>query len=268
MSRVDLLVTTALKPMAGLDDQARALAAELDATYVPRQNRSLPAFLAEHPEADRALVVQTARLVLVDRDGWEFFFHPNMAYVRLATILRGGYDPLVEATDLRPGDTVLDGTLGFGAEAIVCAHVVGADGAVDGVEAVPEMGVVVRDGLGRFKTAKAIVNAAMRRVRVVHLGAHLDYLRACPDDRYDVVTLDPFFDTPLGAEEALSNLRAFGDHRPLDPLAVVEAQRVARRRVVVKSARWSPLLDTLGIDERVGGRTAKVVYGVIRCDRN
>ena len=207
--------------------------------------------------------MQNDRLLLADRDGATFFYHPNMAYLRLGNLLRGGRDLLMTACGLRPGDSVLDATLGFASEAILCAHVVGEAGEVHGVEASAPLGVVVREGLRHLTTAHAAMNAAMRQVQVVHLGHHLDFLRACPDNRYDVVCFDPFFDEVLHDSRAFAPLRVFGDHARLLPEAVAEARRVARRRVVVKTIRTSPLLAEMGISERVESRSGKVVYGVV-----
>lgn len=250
-----------------LDERARAFAAELNAPFVPRRDRGLPRLFAEHPGAERALLVQTDRLLLVSRTGEELFYHPNMAFLRLGNLLRGGRDLLIEAAGIGPGDSVLDATLGYAAEAILCAHVVGDSGEVHGIEAVSELGVVVREGLRTVVTDNQTLNAAMRRVQVVHLGHHLDYLRTCPDDRYDVVCFDPFFPEMLEESRAIGPLRAFGSHETLLPEAVAEARRVARRRVIVKTEKWSDLLDRLGITERLDSRNGKISYGVlgIRC---
>jgi hypothetical protein len=263
--RTDLFVTTALKHAPVLIDRAAALASELHAPLVTRDDRALPLLFADHLDAERALVVQTQRLLLVARTGEELFYHPNMSYLRLGNLRRGNRDLLVDAAELRPGDSVLDATLGFAAEAILCAYVVGETGTVDGIEAVPELGVVVREGLQTVVTDLAVLNAAMRRVRVVHLGHHLDFLRGCPDGRYDVVCFDPFFPEMLHESQAIGPLRVFGSHDALLSESVAEARRVARRRVVIKADRRFDMLDELGVTERFGSRGGKVEYGVIRC---
>jgi hypothetical protein len=158
---------------------------------------------------------------------------------------------------------VLDATLGYASEAILCAHAVGESGVVHGIEAVPELGVMVREGLQTVTTDHKALNAAMRRVRVMHLGDHHEYLRRCSGGTYDVVCFDPFFDIVLEGQQQIAPLRHFGHHGPLLPEALVEARRVARRRVVVKAARWSDTLDQLGIAERVESRSGKVAYGVV-----
>lgn len=229
-----------------------------------RGNDGLPVLFAANPDAGRALVVQTNRLLLATRDGQELFYHPNMAFLRLGNLLRDGRDLLIAAAELQPGESVLDATLGFASEAILCAHVLGESGEVHGIEAVPELGIVVREGLKTVVTEQRLLNEAMRRVRVVHLGDHLDFLRACPAARYDVVCFDPFFGELMPGSTPLGPLRAFGHHAPLLREAITEARRVARRRVLVKTEKWSSLLADLGITERVASRSGKVMYGVAR----
>lgn len=264
--RADLFVTIALKTSPTLVESALRLADELRAPFVERAELGLPKLFAARPDARTALVVRTGSLLLVDRDGHEFFYHPNMAFLRLGNLLRGQRDSLLDAAGLRPGDSVLDCTLGYAAEAILCAYAVGETGEVHGVESVPELGVVVREGLKTVETDRLELNEAMRRVRVVHLGDHLEYLRSCPDRRYDLVYLDPFFKEPPKGSQPFAPIRFFGDHSPLLPETIAEATRVARHRVLVKSERWSSLLEELGLARVDGGRTTKVAYGAIDVD--
>jgi 16S rRNA (guanine1516-N2)-methyltransferase len=259
----ELFVTTSQRPTPALKVLAEALAAELGCPIEPRAKDALEKLFARRPEAQRVVVITTERWELISRDGWRFFHHPNLAAIRLKNVLDGKRDLLLEATQIGPGDRVLDATLGFGSEATLCAWAVGDAGVVHGVEAIPEMGVVVRNGLAHTKTASQALNAAMRRVKVVHLGHHLAFLKTCPDNSYDVICFDPFFDVSLNPNENLGSLRAFGDHAPLLPETLLEARRVAHKRIVVKSDRYSSLLDTLEIPERVTSRQSKLVYGVV-----
>lgn len=261
--RPDLFVTTAQNPSRVLEERAEHFSRELQAPGVRRREESMAKLFDAFPNAVRALVVQTHRLLLVNRDGGELFYHPNMAFLRLGNLLRGGPDLLIKAASLEVGDRVLDATLGYASEAILCAHIVGETGEVHGVEAVKELGVVVREGLQTVTTAQTALNDAMRRVQVVHLGHHLEYLRTCPDGRYDVVCFDPFFEEVLTGSEPFAPIRAFGEHGRLLPEALEEARRVARRRVVVKAVKWADTLERLGITERVESRSGKVVYGVV-----
>lgn len=263
-SRTDLFVTTAAQETPALREHASALAEELNCAVLSRRGLGMPALFASHPDAQRAVVVQTNRLLLVDRAGHSFFQHPNMGYLRFGHVSAGGQDTLIEATGPVPGDAILDCTLGYASEATLLAYVVGDSGEVHGIEAVPELGVVVRAGLQTVTTERPVLNEAMRRVRVVHLGPHLEYLRACPDGRYDVVYFDPFFESVLEDSQPFAPIRVFGHHSRLAPEAIREAIRVARRRVVVKTTRWSETFAELGITERLESRNGKVAYGIVR----
>ena len=258
-----LFVTTALRRTPELEAHAHAIASELGVPCVPRDDLGMSKLFETHPSAQKAIIVQADRLLLVQRTGEEIFFHPNMAFLRLGNLLRGGRDYLAESTQLKPGDSVLDATLGYAAEATICAHLVGDGGEVHGIEAVPELGLIVREGLQTVVTDRELLNAAMRRVKVVHLGHHLDFLRSCESDRYDVVCFDPFFGEMLEQSQAMVPLRVFGSQAPLLPEAIEEARRVARRRVVIKSDRLTELDTDLGITARYGSRGGKVGYSAI-----
>ncbi len=262
-ARTDLFVTTSFRPSPERAERALRLTEELRANYVARGDFGLPRLFRDRPGSERALVVQADRLLLASRSGDELFYHPNTAFLRLGNVLRGGRDLLLEAGEIGPGDKILDATLGYAAEAILCAHAVGETGEVSGIEAAPELGVVVREGLRTVTTSQRALYEAMRRVRVVHLGDHLDFLRACPPGRYDVVCFDPFFEEVLSGSEPFAPLRAFGRHGPLLPEALDAARRVARRRVLVKAVRWAQTLPALGITEQVTSRNGKVAYGVL-----
>ncbi len=267
--RTDLIVTTSHKPDAMLRKRAQGLADELGCVLASRHAEGMPVVFARYSEAQKALIVQAERLLLVNRVGNKVFFHPNLGAVRLRNVLRGQPDYLLEALQLVPGESVLDCTLGYAGEAMLCAHVVGASGAVHGIEGNPDMGVVVREGLKVFETDNSHINEAMRRVKVVHLGHHLEFLSRCPDRCYDIVYFDPFFDVAVDlTEETLAPLKAFGDHSPLTLQALTHAQRIARRRVVVKTARSSELLAEFGITKLVGARHGRVVYGIIPIEKS
>ncbi|MBC8141571.1 MAG: class I SAM-dependent methyltransferase [Armatimonadetes bacterium] len=262
--RAYLFVTTASRETPALLETARALAAELRCPLLPRHGGGVEALFAAHPARARAILVQTERLLLVDRGGQQFFAHPGMGYLRFRHVVDTGRDTLLDVSGAGAGDAVLDCTLGFASEATLFAHAVGESGLVDGVEAVPEVGVVVRAGLKSVQTKLPALNAAMRRVRVAYLGSHTDYLRDQPDNSYDIVYFDPFFETVLTQSESFAPLRSFGSHSPLTAETIRDAVRVARRCVVVKTTRWGDALESFGITERVESKNGRVAYGVIR----
>ena len=262
---IPLAVTTAINPGTAVEAQAHGLAAELGAPFVPRLARPLPQIFGAS-EAARLLIAGADHLRLRDAaTGAEYYFHPNLFLIRGSNVQRGVPDHFLEATGLGPGDALLDCTLGFASEAALASLVVGAGGSVVGLESVPELAAVARAGVRDFPMTSAGLGAALRRVRVVTAdnGA---YLRGCASRSFDVVYFDPFFDKRLpGSEASVSPLFVFGNPAPLDPDAVLEACRVARRRVVIKHPRHEPLPAEVSarVTETVGSRKSRLVYAVI-----
>lgn len=258
-----LVVTTTLGAGEEVAAAAREIAAQLGVPFVPRARRGIGRLL--HREgADAALVLSASRLSLsFFREGKreEFFFHPGTAILRIKNILAGKPDQMVEAMALRPGNTVLDCTLGLGADAIVASFVVGPEGRVVGVEKVKALAAVVAHGL-RHYAEEPLLTAAMRRVEVV-VADHYDFLRRTPAESFDVVYFDPFFRVPVAGAAQVAPLRALGEKAPLREEAVREALRVARRRVVMKERRGSEEFARLGFREIYSGKHAQVAYGVI-----
>jgi 16S rRNA (guanine1516-N2)-methyltransferase len=256
-----LFVTTASASTPELRARAKAIASELSIPCIDRHHTPLSASFTQMLGATSAIVVQKNRLLLVHRDGMEFFFHPNLGCLRCSNYRRGQNDWLLAAAQIQAGDAVLDCTLGYAGEATLLATQIGDNGEIHGIEGIPELGLVVREGLKTTITENKRVNEAMRRIQVVYLGHHLDYLKQCPDDRYDVVYFDPFFDVDVDKPGTLDALRFFGDRHPLLPEALQEAKRVARRWVIVKAGKWSPQLAGFGITETFGSSWGNVIYG-------
>jgi 16S rRNA (guanine1516-N2)-methyltransferase len=265
MTMPPLAVTTAVKPTPAVEAQAQSLAAELQAPFAPRLGRSLPQIFAD-TEAERLLIAGADHLRLRDgATGTEYFFHPNMFLIRGANALRGEPDHFLQATSLGPGDKLLDCTLGFASEAALASLAVGETGRVIGLESVPALAAVTRAGIEAFPMPHAVLRAALRRVQVVTADSGV-FLRGCEARAFDAVYFDPFFDKRLtGSEASVSPLFVFGNPAPLDPAAVAEACRVARRRVIIKYPRHEPLPDDVSarVTETIGSRKSRLAYGVI-----
>jgi 16S rRNA G966 N2-methylase RsmD len=256
-------VTTSVRPDDDLQTRAAGVAQELGFPYHPRRNVNVTRALAE-AGADRLLIVSHERLTLRDAAGVEFFYHPNMALLRGLNVLRGWRDVYVDAARLEAGQSVLDCTVGFAAEAMVASLIVGPEGKVVGLESVPELAAVIRDGVRRF-AINAKLRAALARVEIV-TADYRDYLAASPERSFDIVYFDPFFAERLyGSEHTLDPLHAFGNPSPLDPAAVLRAMAVARRRVIVKHSKLDELpaeVEQL-VTETITARKSKTVYRVV-----
>jgi hypothetical protein len=174
---------------------------------------------------ERPGLVRTAQgLVLRLPGGEPQRWHPNLTRRRLRD---PAADPLVRVLDLRPDEVVLDGTLGFGYDALVMAA---AGARVVALEVLGTLAVFTLDGLGRYAPDLA------RRI-AVRRAEHAAWLAAAPDGTVDHVYLDPPFpaDRP-GTTPTFAPLSAVAPCQRPDAGLIAEARRVARRRVAVKLA--------------------------------
>ena len=254
------IVTTERKCREESVALAEELSAKLNMDYVERRKESVEK-LMERYGTDAVLVAYPKELKLFSSAG-EMFFHPNMSQLRVKNLRKGEKDHMSDAMGIKAGMSVLDCTLGFGADAIVASFGVGEAGKVTGVESSPLIAAVTGHGLGHFVPGNYPLYSAMRRIEVVNMD-YLDYLRQQKDNSYDVVYFDPMFRKPLTASNGISPLRSVANHAPLSEEAVAEALRVARQRVVMKEASGSEEFARLGFHQLMGGKYSKVHYGVM-----
>lgn len=257
------VVTTDRKCHTESMELAKEMAEKLSLPLVPRQKEAT-AELMERYQVDAVLVALQNELRLHTQEG-ELFFHPNMSQLRLKNLRKGDKDHMTEAMGLEPGMSVLDCTLGFGADAIVASHGVGETGRVVGLEASPLIAAVTSHGLQHFMPHGYPLFAAMRRIEVVN-SEYGAFLKQLADKSFDVVYFDPMFRVPLTKSSSMSPLRLVADPRALCEEAVQEARRVARRRVVMKEANGSGEFARLGFDKIMGGKYSSVHYGVMELD--
>ena len=256
---IKAIVTTERKVKEESRALARQTAAALQLPFIPRGAASIEG-LRKAYDVDFVLVAKKGQLMLETPEG-ELFFHPNMAHLRVKNLRLGKKDHMVEAMGLQPGMSVLDCTLGFGADAIVASFAAGESGQVTGLEVSPLVSTVVGYGLAHFRAENYPIQEAMRRIQVVSAD-YLGYLKEQPADSVDVIYFDPMFRHPLLESRSLSPLRTVANHEPVSEAMIEEACRVARRRVVFKENARSLEFERLGFTKIMGGRYSKVHYGV------
>lgn len=260
MRRVPLAVTTSGRP-EGLTEKARAAASEWGVPFIPRPRKGPLGALFESV-ADAFIVFGRdasgrETVVLTDREG-SLGFHGGMGHlrrVRLQTEDARNPDALVRVAELRPGDSVLDCTLGLASDALVTSLVVGPRGRVVGLEKSLALYAVISEGLKRYE-----LGPDSCRIEMVHADAHA-YLRAQPAGAFDVVFFDPMFSKPRKSQPAFEVLRRYAEHAPLTPETLEEGRRVARRWVVVKGSRHTDDLEKLGLSPEPGARYSDVIWG-------
>lgn len=253
---VRLAVTTPLRPSTEEEATAREAAARHGLTFAPRGRTALPGLLPA-AEVDGFLVLSRRGALLWTPAG-EHRWAGGMGFLRMKRALRraGGaaadpteHDPLLEVAELRPGDQVLDATLGLGADALACAAAIGPAGRVVGLEASPALAAWVDEGLRRLEAEPA------RRIEV-RPGHHLAALLALPAASFDVVLFDPMFRYAREAPSGFDLLRSLAEPAPLEAAALEAARRVARRWVVVKDGAPGWDLARLGLTPLPSARGA------------
>ncbi len=254
------IVTTSHQP----DDESLARAGQaaraLGAVLAARERLSL-ARLREKYRAENILVATREEIKLHTPRG-ECFFHPGLSIQRIKAVRRGGPDHMVAAMGLHAGDSVLDCTLGLGADAIVAAFVTGPAGRVVGVEASPELAYLVKTGFLTYRAGPQFLREVMSRIEVL-CGDCEQYLAGQPDNSFDLVYFDPMFRFAREKSSSMNPLRGIVKPEPLNCRMIAEGLRVARRRVVMKENTFSQEFARLGFSKAGGGQYSPVAFGVI-----
>jgi protein-L-isoaspartate O-methyltransferase len=253
---VRLAVTTSFRPSPAILAAARDAAVRRALPFADRGNLSL-AEVAARAGADALLVLGAHASLWCE--GEEARWNPGMGGLRVKRLAAGErttVDSFLEAARLRPGDAVLDCTLGLGADALVAAAAVGPGGRVVGLEASPALAAWAAEGLSRLPGPEAA------RVEVV-AADHAAWLAAAPERSFDVVAFDPMFRHARASGPGFDVVRRLADGRPLGPETLARARRVARRGVVVKDGTPGWDLARLGLRPLDGGRGAHRLYAWI-----
>ena len=260
---VPYVITPSRRTDPELIECAEQWAERLDERLVERADRSLAQICADEG-VEAVLTVTSERVGLVfPGDDVEYFFHPSMARTRIRNIKEGFGDPMVRAMELRPGDSVLDCTLGRATDAPVASWVVGGEGRVVGYEANPLLAALTIDGLSTYEIEGAGVQEAMRRIDA-RQGDCRVVLPEMGADSFDVVYFDPFFEETLEQSQAMKPLRRIGLHEPIPRETYEEGRRVAARAVVVKQKCGEKLPNVPEPDGVVSGGGSRVEYLVLR----
>ena len=248
---MEFIITTITKVNTDLIYQAQALAQKFNKKFVTRNNLSLER-LKQDNNVDNILIFTKDGLKAHTSQG-DLFFHLNMAQLRILNLNRNQKDHMVEAMDLKPKMSVLDCTLGLGTDATVASYIVGENGKVVGLESATLIYLITKYGLANFNHDNIAINHSLRRIESFNLH-YLDYLKAQGDNSFDIVYFDPMFRKPM---------RAIANMEQLQSKALVEALRVAKKRVVIKETKDSMEFKRLNISQIYGGKYSSVSYGVI-----
>jgi predicted methyltransferase len=255
----NLIVTTARHPTPEMASIARRAAEELGGRIVPKTGHTTIRKIQS--QFHTRLVLSIGQRMTLFVDDQEIFFHPSMSVVRLKRILTGEADTLLVKSRVQPGDSILDCTLGMGADAIVFAHAAGVQGRVVGIEQSELLAFLVKEGLKRWQSDMRQLEEAMRRVEVVAMD-HLSFMKRQPDRSFDVVYFDPMFRHTVKESVNFDPVRFLSVDHPLTHEAIGEARRIARKTVVLKERLSGGEFERLGFPPP-DSRSSSFTYSVI-----
>ena len=256
-----MFVTTSARADNETEVLAKKLAKKLKSPFIDRGKRSVNELQVRHGEED-CLVLGKNRMELY-RFGEEepFFFHPNLAMIRIKRLMKGEKDPLLDVMNVEEGESLLDCTLGLGADSIVASFALGGQGRVIALEKNPILALIVKQGLKEWEDADQEMMAAMRRIEVIQTD-HYDYLRKLPDNQVDYVYFDPMFEENISESNGIKGLTHFASGSPLTEEIIKEAKRVARKKVIMKDHFRSTRFEQYGF-EVIKRKTSKFHFGFI-----
>lgn len=260
MKLKNTIITTGRRIKAENIALAKELAKKWGINYVLRDRKSVEEIKVQETISN-VLVVKENKLALITSEG-EFFFHPNLAKMRLRNLKQGGDDYLIKALNISNNMSVLDCTLGFGSDAIIESYAVGECGKIVALEKNPLIAAVIGYGLQNCVLNDNDMENSMRKIKVINADA-LSFLKSQKDNSFDSVYFDPMFRHPLMESENLRPLRTLAETSPISPETISEAKRVAKYRVVLKENSRSLEFERLGFRDFVGGKYSNVRYGLI-----
>lgn len=255
-----MIVTTAGRTNEEMIEIAKRVAGELGVSYIAREKRSIP-FIQQDSNQD-VLVVGKNRLEIYPIKAEEpIFFHPNSAMFRMKRVMRGEDDPFLQAAILSNGDSVLDCTLGLGSDSILASYVTGKAGRVTALEGNKYLYYLLKAGLQSWDTGISEMNEAMKRIEVKH-DTFERFLETCPAESFDIVYFDPMFEESIDESNGIKGLRTYAMYSKLNTEIIVNAKRVAKKRVVLKDHWKSEQFEKFGFSV-IKRKTSKFHFGVI-----
>lgn len=242
----DCVCTTPWKVHPWNEERLELVAGWFQGRKVNRSERSIRQLMMQ--ELTDTVVVADVRPKLYHRSNPEqpVFFHPGMAQQRLAVLAGGGRERLVACAQVEPGDTVVDATLGLGTDSLVLAQAVGEQGKVVAIETSFLLARLFLFEKYHPGPQYPWLAPLLQRIDV-QIGNHTEILAKMPSNSADVVLFDPMFRNPPKKETNLSPARSFTEASPLQEQAWREAQRVARRTVVLKERADSGELERFSL---------------------
>lgn len=254
-----MIITTSYRKNPLILEKVYELANKYNLRYVPRNKNTLKQLIKRH---QCPVILVTDKHIRYVTEHSEIFFHPNFAQVRSKRIDDHQPDALIEVSGLKYGMSILDCTLGLGSDSLIASQVVGDKGTVIALESNPIMHLITSEGLRYYPFLSKLLSDAAKRIEIHHQHAY-EYLKSLDDDTFDVVYFDPMFDSNIKEETPLNDVKKIADYHALDKQTISEAERVAKKCVIMKNHYLSDTFKELGFIQQVR-KTSQFHYGVIK----
>jgi len=227
-----VIVTTDKRPTEEMIREARSLALKFKTVFYPRRHNTINYFKKKF-NSNVLVVNKDLNLTLHTLKGQKLFFHPGLFKIRLLNYLATKNEAMIKAMNLKEGDTVLDCNLGLAQDALLAAFVSKRE--VVGIEKEPVIYEIVKRGLESYEP-KGKLKIAEETFKLIKplLGDNAEYLKNLPDKSFDVVYFSPMFIKPKWHCDVMSPFREVAVKDFVSSETLKEAERVAKKRVVIK----------------------------------
>jgi len=229
---MEVVVTTEKRPTPEMIKDAQELAKKFNTVYAARRHNTIN-FLKKRFKKNVLVVNKDLTLTLHTLKGQKLFFHPGLFKIRLLNYIATGNEAMIKAMNLQKGDSVLDCNLGLAQDALLSAFV--SQNTVVGVEKEPVIYEIVKRGLKIYKPEGKlkVAEKAFKSINPI-CADNLEFLKQQPDNSFDIVYFSPMFIKPKWHCDVMSPFREVAVKDFLLPETLKEAERVARKRVVIK----------------------------------
>jgi hypothetical protein len=229
---MEVVTTTDKKPTPEMIEDAEKLAKKFNTIHIHRRHNTINQIKKRY-NRNVLVVNRDLTLTLHTLKGQKLFFHPGLFKIRLLNYIATGNEAMIKAMNLKRGDTVLDCNLGLAQDALLAAFV--SQNTIVGVEKDPVIFEIVKRGLERYKPEGKlkIAQNAFKRIKPV-CADNAEFLKMQPDKSYDIVYFSPMFIKPKWHCDVMSPFREVAVKDFVSPETLKEAERVARKRVVIK----------------------------------
>ncbi|SES77225.1 hypothetical protein [Anaerobranca gottschalkii] len=125
---MNIIITTAQRPNDNLLSKGLNYSKFLDLPFIPRDK------IGNLSKDNTAYLVVTKEGLVCHYQGHKLFYHPSMAMLRIKGIVNGKEDIFTTICGDINGFSILDCTMGFGADSLVWSYLSGENGLVTSLE--------------------------------------------------------------------------------------------------------------------------------------